>query len=129
MDRTEVHLDSKTVYVDPATDEEEPYIKRKDHLWKPGQSGNPAGRKPGQSLTEFARGYFYDMTLEEKKAYIQAVEAKRPGFMLEIAEGKARENKHISISAPTPILGGSTGALSIEDTKQIQGEIAKEVLD
>jgi len=129
MDRTEVHLESKTVYVDPATDNEEEYKPSRAHLWKPGQSGNPAGRKPGQSLTEFARGYFYDMTLEEKKAYIQAVEAKRPGFMLEIAEGKARENKHISISAPTPILGGATNTLTLEETKQIQGEIAKDVLD
>ncbi len=120
---------SNVVYVEDLGEESEEVRRKGNPAWVKGVSGNPAGRKPGQSLTEFARGYFYDMTQEEKKAYIQAVEAKRPGFMLEIAEGKARESKHISISAPIPILGGSTGALTIEETKQIQGEIAKDILE
>ena len=125
MDTPEMH--SSVVYVEDLG--EEPEYTRPDTRWKPGQSGNPAGRPKGQSLTEYARNHFFSMPDEEKKAYIQAVEAKRPGFMLEIAEGKARENKHISISAPTPILGGSTGALTLEDTKQMQGEIAKDILE
>ena len=120
---------SNVVYVEDLGEESEEVRRKGNPAWVKGVSGNPAGRKPGQSLTEFARGYFYDMTLEEKKAYIQAVEAKRPGFMLEIAEGKARESKHISISAPTPILGGTSNTLSIEETKQISHEIAKEVLE
>lgn len=78
--------------------------------WPKGVSGNPAGRPKGQTLREYARGYFFNMSEAEKETYIQFVENKRPGFMLEMAEGRATETKDIRISVPKPILGGLSQA-------------------
>lgn len=78
--------------------------------WPKGVSGNPAGRPKGQTLKEYAKGYFFNMTPEEKEAYIAHVESKRPGFMLEMAEGRATESKDVRISVPQPILGGISQA-------------------
>ena len=55
----------------------------KDYQFKPGQSGNPGGR-PKNTLKEFVRDMFIDMTPEEKRAWlkenkIQAIDVWKMG--------------------------------------------------
>jgi len=61
--------------------------KKQDHLWKPGQSGNPAGRPKGARskfsealVLAFARDF-----AKHGKAVIEAVRMDRPSDYLKIA--------------------------------------------
>lgn len=67
-----------------------------DGTFKPGASGNPAGRPKGETLKEYARRYYLSMSDEEKQVYIQKVEEKRPGFAWEMGEGKAKQDMELS---------------------------------
>lgn len=80
----------------------------------PGHSGNPNGRPKGETMKEFSRQWFFQMSNEEKIAYIANIEKVRPGFAWTMSEGNPTEDKNITIKTPTPILGGSTQALTVE---------------
>lgn len=71
-------------------------IRNPDGTYKKGVSGNPAGRPKGKTLKEFAREYYMLKTDEEKRAYIEKVEEKKPGFAWEMAEGKASQNMDVT---------------------------------
>jgi hypothetical protein len=63
---------------------------RTDHLrpwqFKPGQSGNPGGRKPGtKSLKEYAKEYLKNLTDEEKLVFMRGMNKKD---IWEMGEGK-----------------------------------------
>lgn len=75
-----------------------------DGTFKEGVSGNPLGRPKGQTLKEFARQYYFDMTPEEKIAYIERVEGKRPGFVWEMGEGKAKQDLDIKGEVTSKII-------------------------
>lgn len=57
----------------------------------PGQTANPNGRPKGKSLKEFAREWYMSMTDEEKKAYVEKVEERIPGFAWRMAEGNPHQ--------------------------------------
>lgn len=63
-----------------------------DHLkpwqFKPGQSGNPAGRPPGTSLKEYAKKYLAGMTDEERNDFLSGISKDK---IWEMAEGKAKQ--------------------------------------
>ncbi len=91
----------------------------KPWLFKPGQSGNPAGRpKSMETMKEYARKWYMNLTDEQKTAYILAVEEKRPGFAWTMAEGNPDESKRVSISVPQPILGAASQPVALENATQ-----------
>lgn len=69
--------------------QEQPKSSRAAHLkpyqFKKGQSGNPAGRKPGISLKERAKAYLATLTDEEALEYWNGMDKKT---VWEMAEGK-----------------------------------------
>lgn len=68
-----------------------------DHLrpwqFKPGQSGNPAGRPPGPSLKEWSRSYLQAMTDEERIKFMTGIDKK---VIWEMAEGKPEAKTDIT---------------------------------
>lgn len=129
-----VDQEMNTIIVDTWDDEENREDISRDTKWKPGQSGNPKGRPKGQTLKEYAREYYVSMTPEEKREYMDRVEAKRPGFAWVMAEGNPTEDKTVTLKVPTPILGGISNAYTVLDEgkteaqKAIEGEIQEEIV-
>lgn len=92
------------VEVDPATDMEYDYPKQpKPWLFQPGKSYNPGGRPPGKTLKQWTREYLASLSDEERLAYLKGIPKVE---LWRMAEGNPTEDKNITVSAPTPILGG-----------------------
>lgn len=68
--------------------------------------GNPGGpgRRPGKTLKEFAKEYYELKTDEEKRAYLEKLEDKRPGFVWEMAEGKAKQDNKVEVDIPQTLI-------------------------
>lgn len=66
---------------------------------------NPAGRPKGKTLKEYAREYFLLKSEDEKREYLEKLEEKKPGFIWEMAEGRAKQDVDIdaSFSGPSAI--------------------------
>lgn len=66
-----------------------------DGTFAEGTKAGP-GRPKGKTMKEFAREFYFNMTDEEKIAYIKKIEEKKPGFAWEMGEGKAKQDMEIS---------------------------------
>jgi len=66
--------------------------------FKPGQSGNPAGRPPGRSLKDFAKAYLAGMTDEERIAFFEGMDKKD---IWEMGEGKAESKTDVTSNGQT----------------------------
>lgn len=64
----------------------------KPWLFKPGQSGNPAGRPPGPSLKEYAKKYLAGLTEEERMEYLAGLDKR---VIWEMAEGKPKQDTEL----------------------------------
>lgn len=64
------------------------------------------GRPKGKTMKEYAREYFLLKTDEEKKAYIEKLEEKKPGFAWTMGEGNPANATDITTKgeALTPLL-------------------------
>ena len=79
--------------------------RREDGTFGPGNIANPNGRPKGKTLKEYARDYYALKTDEQKKAYIEYLESKLPGFAWRMAEGNPHQTQDItSAGKPTPLL-------------------------
>ena len=79
-------------------------IRNPDGTFKQGVSGNPNGRPKGKTMKEYAREWFSLKTDEEKAAYIEKLEEKRPGFAWEMGEGKAKQDVEVSAELTSKVI-------------------------
>lgn len=88
--------------------------RREDGTFGPGNNANPKGRPKGQSLKEFWRQRFNNMTDEEKLEFSKKV---APELLFRMAEGNPmREQKVDAEVKVTPIYGGKS--VSEHDSNQ-----------
>lgn len=73
-----------------------------DTQWKPGQSGNPAGR-PKDTMKDFMRRRFKLMTDDEKEAFLKLVPAAE---QIRLAEGNPHQTSDntTEVTIPKPLL-------------------------
>ena len=69
--------------------------------FKPGQSGNPNGRKGGESLKEYAKRMLAAMTDEERQEYLKGLPKDK---IWEMAEGKAKQDLGGEVTLTTKII-------------------------
>jgi hypothetical protein len=72
---------------------------------------NPHGRPKGKTMKEFARDYYMAKTDEEKRAYIEWLDEKKPGFAWTMGEGNPETKTDIT-SAGLPIVQVSEAILN-----------------
>ena len=80
------------------------YKRQEDGTFAVGTAPGP-GRKPGKTMKEYAKEWFELKSQEDKDAYIQELEKKRPGFAWTMAEGNPHNTTDLtSGDKPIPIL-------------------------
>ena len=61
---------------------------------------NPNGRPKGKTMKEFARDYYMLKSDEEKRAYIEWLDDKKPGFAWTMGEGNPSSDDKMTLVVP-----------------------------
>lgn len=80
--------------------------KKTEHLapwqFKPGQSGNPSGRKPGgKSLKEYAKEMIAAMDEKQRQEFLKGIDKRA---IWEMAEGKAKQDFEGDLSVISKVI-------------------------
>mgnify|MGYP001576060714 CR=1 FL=1 len=67
----------------------------KDHVWKPGESGNPAGRKPDTPEQKLIRKAAKEIIAEYKQALAEALPLIQPVLIAKAIEGDIQAIKEL----------------------------------
>ena len=70
-------------------------------MWKKGQSGNPAGRKKGKTMKEYARELLAKQTEEERQAFLHGLDKE---IVWKMAEGNPKETKDLEVTFEKPLV-------------------------
>lgn len=70
-------------------------------MWKKGQSGNPAGRKPGKSMKEYARQILEKMTDEERQEFMHGLPKE---IIWKMAEGNPKQDVEGRVDVVTKVI-------------------------
>lgn len=84
-------------------EENKPLRDERGRLLPNQPSLNPNGRPKEKSLKEFAREYYMLKTPEEKIAYIENLEEKKPGFAWTMAEGNPSTENDLNVKGELKI--------------------------
>lgn len=66
----------------------------KEYEWKPGQSGNPAGRPVGKTLKVWAREFLEDLPDDKKLEFLREME---PDIVWRMAEGNPHQTQDTEV--------------------------------
>lgn len=64
----------------------------------PGSTANPNGRPKGKTMKEYAREYYMSKSDEDKKAYIEWLDEKKPGFAWTMGEGNPSNDSKVDVT-------------------------------
>lgn len=100
-------------------------IKRNpDGTFAEGSAPGP-GRPKGKTLKEYAREMFMLKTDEEKRAYLEWLEEKKPGFAWTMSEGNPSNDSKIDVTTK----GEKVGSLPPEAIAIIEEDLKKKKLN
>ena len=89
--------------------------------WKKGQSGNPEGRKPGQTIKELVREWL-EKHPDDMRAFVKHFVKDNKELAWQMLEGSPARSVDVSVSAaPIPLLEGVREAkvLKVSETPVI----------
>jgi hypothetical protein len=97
--------------------EPEKQVKNRGNLFKPGQSGNPAGRPPNAvSVVGSIRKMFADNPEAFQEFVLKYLkDPNNRKHVVEMLDGRPKQTSDVSLSMPEPILGSKSQEIIVKE--------------